>query len=739
MNHKEATTKYRKKVVKSYSDADKYCWINTDDKDLQPIKIPLPEPPDWSVIDGFLLQPEDQIFTIQEYPKRLKQLEYRIRGEIKKDNTIKSISKQKKEFPLQMWEFLNKNQDAYKDEIEWIEKQWYHRIYGYWFFCNGKPTYLNGWNWHYLNYNPLEGRSINKGLPDYRERDRKWYHAQKYFYEDTTTPVMVEVKKDGKKVIEPHIMGDGSCKLQDAGGRTVLGTINLKPRRVGDTSKAQEMNLELSTRSLEFHGGVQGDTDQTGGGVFSHQYIFPYRKQPWFYLPESESSMNPKKEVSFNNIAGEGLGSWVDYATTAHRSFYDGTKLKFYHSDEPGKVKMEDVAQRHQVVRRCLMEGSVFIGFAIYTSTVDEMSGSAGQNFFDLCQDSHYEQRDINGRTKSGLVNIFFPGYEGLAGYVGKFGESIIEDPTEEQIPYVIEKTRVGGRVIGAKEFLENEREKYRRSGEFDKLSEEKRMNPMTYRECFTPPAKNTFWNVAILEQREQELKFEFDPTRRGNFEWSDGFGSPVVFIDNREGRFVVSKFLQMEANQFKRVGGIYYPVNSDKFVASADAFRFEQTQGTKQSDGGGAVKWLRDLEVDSDEKNIEFWESDDIICTYKFRPSGRKAYAEDMLKMCIYYGAMMYPENNVTVVQDNFIDWGYRGYLLYDIDPNSGKRNANSGFNSLQRSKEKLFTLTAVGGTHLASESRMKDIIAKKMRQKVDLMFLNIPGVNMDSWKQLR
>ena len=54
----------------------------------------------------------------------------------------------------------------------------------------------------------------------------------------------------------------------------------------------------------------------------------------------------------------------------------------------------------------------------------------------------------------------------------------------------------------------------------------------------------------------------------------------------------------------------------------------------------------------------------------------------------------MAYPEANLGIEQEFFVNNGYRGYLLFDVDPETGNKKKNSGFNSAGPSiKQKLFS----------------------------------------------
>lgn len=682
-------TKVSSSILKDYVDPDEYVWINKSDEILYPIRIKLPMPEDIESITNYGMPAKEQVFRYESRPAKLEYLENEVRREARveaRKNKQDTVAQQEQMFNEKIWDKLEGNYEYYRREIEWIKKQWYYRLYGKWYFINGKPVYLNGWNWYYLNYFPLEGA----GLPEYRDRDRRWFHAQLYAYTTTERP---KKSPNGNLLKNP----DGSLFMEDAGLRTMYGTNNLKGRRVGDTSKAESIGYNIVTLGSERKGGIQGDSKATSAETFG-KLVFAFRKTPFFFRPTVANPI-PKSELDFDSKEfDKGIQSKINYATTVMRSFYDGTKGHFFHVDEPGKLDArESVFRRHEVLKRCVYQGTNLIGFMIYTSTVDDMTLQAGKEYFRLSRESHFEDRDEIGRTGSGLMNVFFSAADGAEGFVGRYGESIIGTPTPEQVKYLHPKVKNSrGEYMGAREFYESDREEKRRKKDISGLTEVKRLHPMSFKEAFTPPAQNTFFNMDVIESRMGELQFDNKVVANGNFEWESGFGSKVVFHEKEEGaRFSISERLNNhQANKKIKKGNVYYPQNGYKFVASGDAFRLEKErlEGTRMSNGGGAVFRVFDEEIDNPEKDVSEYVTNNFVCIYKYRPSTPEEYVEDMLKMCIYYGAYMYPENNIDEIERNFRAWGYTGYLLSDTDPKTGKRKNSAGFFSEGNAKKGLF-----------------------------------------------
>jgi hypothetical protein len=163
MNKATAISIYSKEhgreILESYQDADQYIYINDTDQDLQKWRIEMPKPPDWSLIEGFGLPPREQKFKYETYPETLRQLEQDTDKYIKlhKKSTDSKDGLERK-FHERMWEILDMERERYADIIAWIKLQWFHRLYGKWYFIKGKPVFLDPWHFFYMNYYNLELR-----------------------------------------------------------------------------------------------------------------------------------------------------------------------------------------------------------------------------------------------------------------------------------------------------------------------------------------------------------------------------------------------------------------------------------------------------------------------------------------------------------------------------------------------------------------------------------------------------
>jgi hypothetical protein len=161
-------------VPDGYNNADFFFAINDRDPDRRSIFISLPKPPRIELIDNYELPQDEQFFRRKMMPDRLKKLEQETLVElqsVKKNNRQEAITGHK--ILDLFWSKMEDNAKTYKEEIDFIKKVWYHRIYGYWFMNDGKPTYITGRHFMFLNFFYIPDVRKNNGKPEYRDRHRR--------------------------------------------------------------------------------------------------------------------------------------------------------------------------------------------------------------------------------------------------------------------------------------------------------------------------------------------------------------------------------------------------------------------------------------------------------------------------------------------------------------------------------------------------------------------------------------
>ena len=683
-------------ILQDYKPAKEYEYYHEYDLDLQKIRVELPSPPsDHKLIQNFGKPANEQKWSPPVLPKRLKQLQNKITSKDKY-----SVN--------DFWDELYKFPRKYRKEIKFIRREQARKVRGHWVYINGTPTYITGWNYFYLSYWRLD-----IGLPKYRSRDRKFFTFAKYCY--TTTETIVYEQKEGIKELVPKLHPDGTCVMRDTGHRTCYGFNYPKHRREGATFKAACVAYCIITEGKNRSSGFQSMDKEHGSSGFLEKYVEPFWNVPLCFWPNVPRVVKPqgnKLKLESLHMGDKSLGGLMSHALSAKRGFYDGDKLYFYHDDETGKTTEENVYDRAFVTKKCLVVGSDIVGFTIKTSTVGQMEAGGGINFKDLCDQSHFEKRNANGETVSGYFNLFIPAEDGYEGFVDAFGDSVIETPTKEQKAFI-------KRDIGAREYLQRERDTLKdRTDEKSKKAYDEimRMTPSNYRDCFRSAGGDIGFDRNILNDRINYLTFEQDKRIRGNYVLDKNMISRFE-VDMENGRFFVTKQLEerLTNRRFKAPDGMYYPINEYEYVSSSDPFKFEKTQSNKMSDAGFALYWMYDHNVDGGKERSE-WLSDRFIVSYNNRPEKKEMYYEDVLACILYWGGVLYPENNVPGLYEYILEKGFGGYLLYEYDNLRQEYKVNPGFFSSPGTKESLFSEVK---THIKENGHRQEHvdILKEMR----------------------
>lgn len=305
--------------------------------------------------------------------------------------------------------------------------------------------------------------------------------------------------------------------------------------------------------------------------------------------------------------------------------------------DEAGKWEEADVSKNWQIVKPCLSVGTNIVGKCFMPSTVNEMTKGGGQKYKAIWDDSDPEERDGNGRTRSGLYRYFTPAYDGYEGFIDEYGNSDIK---------------------GAKEYLDNIRESLK--NDTSKLSEHKRQFPYTPEEAFRIDNKScAFDSEKIYSQLDYMEGLVRPMTFKGNFIWSNGVkDNDVVFVPDRNGRWEIAWLPNMEdRNEVMKRRGKWAPKNEATIVAGVDPYDHKTTTDGKRSDAAAYVfrKYNPALPA----------ETHMFVAEYINRPATVQMFYEDMIMMCKFYGCQILVENNKIGLINYMEQRGYGEYLM--------------------------------------------------------------------------
>lgn len=571
------------------------------------------------------LPPEGYVFNILT-----KQVEHRgiyQRSDIQSEQYWKRI-------PLPSWyadtmkewdEYDKKKKDEapefYNEKLEEFKKQeWDRRLNGFWYMNNGKPTFLTGMHYLYLQW-----WSIDIGYPKFRMPDLEKFYFMDYCIQDPLCMGMLEVTK----------------------------------RRFGKSFVAGLFVTEYTTRTKMTNGGIQSKTGSDAKKFFAKTVVNPFRRLPKFFRPEYDMSLgvNPKSEMRFQktnvrgkkaeeNVDKDELGSVIDHQS-ADTVAYDGQKLHRYVADECGKTTEVNVYDRHEVVRYCLLddEGKI-IGKALYTTTVEKLTSEKDgvqEAFKLLWEESNQEKRQDNGTTSSGLYRFFMS-----AKRTRNFDD--FGFPDEEKTLLQIEADR---------ETVKNNPRA---------LSARIRKEPLTIDEAFSTDADGCIFNVMNIGAREAYLKE--NPVLKRHIVFYRDIDQTVKWrnINDKEEDFhwVITQFPPV-GKENSHVFDIRTrkPGRTDDGAIAIDGY--SNSQGGKY--GSKASAWIGRrynlLDPSSTGKAIGHLYG---------RPNIKETLHEQVLLAAEYYGYQAWYEHNSDDYLSYFRDRGRVGYLgsypISTIDP---------------------------------------------------------------------
>ena len=506
----------------------------------------------------------------------------------------------------------------------YVEEEFRRRREGFWFYNNGTPTYITG-----RHYMMLQWTKMDIGYPDYLRFQRD---------------------------IFIHM---SACEVDDR----CIGQLYTKCRRSGYTNICSSVIVDEATQVKDKLLGIQSKTGKDAQeNIFMKKVVYMFRNYPFFFKPIQDGTTNPRMELAFREPSkritkknktsqmGEALNTVVNWKNTTNNA-YDGEKLHILYLDEAGKwEKPSDIRDAWRIERTCLIVGRKIIGKALVGSTVNPMD-KGGKQYKDLWKDSDPNERNSNGRTRTGLYRLFIPAYDSLEGFFDIYGNPVKEDPNK--IIHGLDGSDV---IFGAKTFLKNERESLKNDP--SELNEVVRQFPFTTDEAFRDSIDGSLFNIGkIYEQVQHNDDLFPNPIVTGNFIWKDGVeDSEVHFKPDPKGRFKVSWMPPLEFRNKKRTErGKRVPPNSEIGCGGVDSYDLDMTVDGRGSKG--ALHLYNKFHMDHP--------SNMFVVEYASRPPLAKIFYEDVLKAAVFYGYPILIENNKYGIARHFEARGYDGYLM--------------------------------------------------------------------------
>ena len=517
--------------------------------------------------------------------------------------------------------------NEFKNEyIDYIESEFKKREEGFWFYNNGKPTYITGTHYMYLQWS-----KIDVGNPDFREANRLFY----IFWE--------------------------ACKAD----KRSYGMCYLKNRRSGFSFMASGETVNQATISSDARFGILSKSGPDAKKMFTDKVVPISVNYPFFFKPIQDGMDRPKTELAYRvpaskltrrNITStdkpeelDGLDTTIDWKNTGDNS-YDGEKLRLLVHDESGKWdKPNNILNNWRVTKTCLRLGSRVIGKCMMGSTSNALD-KGGNEFKKLYYDSDVTKRNRNGQTNSGLYSLFVPMEWNYEGFIDSYGIPVFETPEQEVLD------PQGDLIdVGVLSHWQNEAEGLK--SDQDALNEFYRQFPRTEEHAFRDETKNSIFNLTkIYEQI--DYNEETVDLNVGNFQWLNGVkDTKVMFLPNQKGRFKINWVPQVALqNKIVIKNGVKHPGNEHIGAFGCDSYDISGTV-----DGRGSKGSLHGLTKFS----MEDAPANEFFLEYIARPQTAEIFFEDVLMACIFYGMPILAENNKPRLLYYFKRRGYRGFSM--------------------------------------------------------------------------
>jgi hypothetical protein len=523
-----------------------------------------------------------------------------------------------------MDEWYEMPSDFKKRFSPYIEKEFERRRNGLWFYNNGVPTYITG-----RHYMLLQWSKMDIGYASYLEFQRRLF------------------------------IHFAACEVDPRS----IGQMYTKCRRSGYTNMSAAILVDEGTQVKDKLLGIQSKTGKDAQeNIFMKKVVPMFKSYPFFFKPIQDGTTNPRMELAFREPSkritkknktsnkGEALNTIINWKNTTNNA-YDGEKLHILYLDEAGKwERPTDIREAWRIEKTCLIVGRKIIGKALVGSTVNPMD-KGGNQYKEIWRDSDPEDRNANGRTKTGLYRLFIPAYEALEGFFDKHGNPIVEDP--EKPVQTIDGDYVD---IGAKTYLKNERDALKNDAR--ELNEFIRQFPFTIDEAMRDSIEGSTFNIGkIYEQIQYNQELYPHPVVRGNFSWKEGAkDKEVMFNPNPQGRWRIAWLPKPEMqNKYVIKHNKRHPANDHIGVGGVDSYDLDSTTDNRGSKGACHLYNRFNMSAPA---NM-------FVAEYASRPPLARIFYEDILMAAVFYGYPLLIENNKYGIVRYFESRGYEEYVM--------------------------------------------------------------------------
>lgn len=546
---------------------------------------------------------------------------------------------------------------------EWEDKLWDWTTNGICFWNNGKKTYITPFYAWYLT-----SWQTYFGYPVYRETDKEITYWIQYWEED------------------PDAYGGA------------LNTI----RRYGKSSLMGAWIVYRATRNFNHNAGMQGESDKKIKKFYRKMVLKPFYKLPYYFQPtwntdtkqtnEIEFDLPPKRGNQLSSIDTEDkevLESMIDYRSSGEGE-YDGDVVNSYISEEPGKcletsIYNDEGEGTWDIVKPCLRKGRQIRGKAFFGTTVENMNANdrGGKAYKALFYDSDFNQRQADGRTRSGLYAAFLPGDCAYEDFLDEWGHPMREESRAQ---------------------LMKERDSFKNNPR--KLAGLIRKYPLSIMEIFYVSPDRCEYNAIKLQNQIREIDISPDPlTSKFDLYWEGGKRfTKVLWRHNPTSGWAEFSWIP-PADQLNLVGkrfdpdkgkDVFFPMNDGRVASGIDPIQHGSVKKTgRESRPVQYVKTKYDSSIDGQWTHEEMslmsepgkmvdgkWVLDPAGKPYSYktnryflqmqqRPMDPNVWAERVLMICWLLGVSVHVEKQFGGFLINYFHEHNCGdFILYKYKP---------------------------------------------------------------------
>lgn len=525
-------------------------------------------------------------------------------------------------------EYKSQRKILIKKHINFINKEFDKRKYGFYIKIDEEDFYITGSNYMFLNYYYLTDSDM---YPLFRTTAvYTWWHWE-------------------------AVMAD----------KDVFGELRFKSRRVAWTSEAASEAMNNATITKYANIPVVSERKELAEELFQSKIIDPFKYYPTYFKPiiKDPNNLEKKKLELTHNTAQKETARIKLYPTKV--TSYDSTRVKpFAINDEVFKLEDVDFTAFRGRHKHCYNKTKDVHPKGKFGSTVGDKKINTETASYEW-ENANPLKREPTGKTKTGLIALFVDCCYTNAedGMFDEWGYPIVHDPEEPIVNEIGDIVEFGAATLWKME--EENKKKLKKSD----LNSFYRNSPREIEHALRHESgvHNDF-DADNLNNHVDHLNsiHEHDWTDiiyRGNLAWTgEPYKSDVEWKPNTKGKifttWIPPKELQNKSSVRMFHGKpLMMPDNNHIGCIGVDSYDLVGKASSGKGSDGAAVGYSKFSMVGCP--------SHSFFLKYKERPDKRDDFYDDIIMICKFFGFFANIESNKGRILEYMYDKGFTGYVM--------------------------------------------------------------------------